>query len=430
MDSLVEFISLSDANVRYVALGSAILGASSAIVGCFTFLRKRSLVGDAVAHAVLPGVCLAFLMVETKNPLALIIGAFITAWLALVSIDVITSKTRIKEDAAIGLILSVFFGIGVLLLTSIQHSGMASQTGLNTFLFGKAAALVGNDVLAFGATALVLIVAVIAFFKDFSLLSFDKHFALAIGYPVRMLELLLTTLTVLAVVIGIQAVGVVLMAAMLITPAAAARSWTDRLPVMLVLAAVCGGGAGLVGAYISTVAPAMPTGPWIVMTVSAIAVVSLLIAPRRGMLARALQQRSNRLQILDENILKALFHMGEHDEQFLAARSLSAIQRQRRMLQKDLTRGLLRLRKQGYTLNAADSWSLTGEGLERGKRIVRLHRLWELYLTQYLRIAPDHVHEDAETIEHIITPELEKELEEILEYPAVDPHRRIIPQKS
>jgi manganese/zinc/iron transport system permease protein len=145
MNSLVEFFSFSDPNIRYVVLGSVLLTASSAIVGTFTFLNKRSLIGDAIAHAVLPGICLGFIVAGTKNPLVLIIGAFITGWLSLVVVEYVTRKTRIKEDTAIGLVLSVFFGIGILMLTVIQKSGNASQSGLDHFLFGKAAALVGSD---------------------------------------------------------------------------------------------------------------------------------------------------------------------------------------------------------------------------------------------------------------------------------------------
>src|SRR5690606_8101298 len=135
----------------------------------------------------------------------------------------ITSRSHIKEDTAIGLVLSVFFGIGILLLTSIQHSGNAAQSGLDKFLFGKAASLVGDDLIVFSAVAVLLLVAIVLFYKELTLLCFDEAFARTIGFPVRALELLLTTLTVFAVVVGIQAVGVVLMAAMLITPAAAAR---------------------------------------------------------------------------------------------------------------------------------------------------------------------------------------------------------------
>lgn len=427
MQDFIEFFSFTDANIRYVTLGSVLLAASSAVVGCFTLLRKRALVGDAVAHAVLPGVCLAFILSGTKNPFILLIGAFVTGWLSLVLIDYITSRSRIKEDTAIGLVLSVFFGIGILLLTSIQQTGNAAQSGLDKFLFGSAASLIGGDLIAFGVVAVLLLVAVVLFYKELTLLCFDQAYARTIGFPVRSLELLLTTLTVFAVVVGIQAVGVVLMAAMLITPAAAARFWTENLKVMLVLAALIGAFSGIAGAYVSYTAPSMPTGPWIVLIVSMIAILSFALAPGRGWVARILRQRRNKTRILEENLLKLLYQLGELRQDYGNARSLEELLERRNIPKKEALGGLQKLKRQGYLRKEDSRWLLTPEGENRGRRVVRLHRLWELYLTQYLNLASDHVHEDAETIEHIITPELEQRLIEELNYPDLDPHSARIP---
>ena len=168
MDTFFEFFSFQDASIVSVAVGAMLLTASSAVVGTFTFLKKKALVGDAVAHSVLPGICLAFILSGTKNPVILIIGAFITGWISLLIIDLITQRSKIKEDSAIALVLSVFFGIGILMLTNIQHSGNAAQTGLDSFLFGKAAALVGNDLITFSIVAVVLILTVTLFFKELS----------------------------------------------------------------------------------------------------------------------------------------------------------------------------------------------------------------------------------------------------------------------
>ncbi|MGV3539505.1 MAG: metal ABC transporter permease [Rufibacter sp.] len=429
MNTLWEFLSMSDANVRFVTLGSVVLAASSAVVGCFTVLRKRALVGDAVAHAVLPGVCLAFMLSGEKNPLVLLLGSFLTGWLSLVVIDVITSKSRIKEDTAIGLVLSVFFGIGILFLTAIQHYGNENQSGLDKFLFGSAAALVGQDLITFGAVAALLLVAVLLLYKEFKLLSFDIAYARTIGFPVRGLELVLTTLTVLAVVVGIQSVGVVLMSAMLITPAAAARFWTDRLGVMVTIAAIMSSVCGAAGAFVSFTAPAMPTGPWIVMLLSLLAILSFVLAPKRGVLARLLLQRRVRRQMLRENILKTLFLLGEAKEEYGHSYSKKQIKERRRMPALPMQEGLRVLKRQGLVTNSPQGYALTAAGKKEAQRVVRLHRLWELYLTQYLKVASDHVHEDAESIEHVLTPELEKRLEELLNYPAADPHHTKIPQQ-
>ena len=430
MESFLEFFSFSDPNIRYVVFGSVLLAASSAIVGTFTFLKKKALVGDAVAHAVLPGVCLAFMLAGNKNPILLIIGAFITGWLSLVIIDFINAQTKIKEDTAIGLVLSVFFGIGILLLTIIQHSGNAAQSGLDHFLFGKAASLVGQDLITFSIIAVILIIAVFIFYKELKLITFDQDYAHVIGFPVRLLELLLTTLTVLAVVTGIQAIGVVLMAAMLITPAAAARFWTDRLMIMVLLAAAFGAFSGVSGAYISYVAPSMPTGPWIVMIISMIALSSFFFAPKKGILYRANARRKLKKLMLEENILKLFFQLGErHAKDFYRSFTISEITAKRPFHGNTLQKGLKKLQTQGFIISENGGYAFTKAGKLKGQRVTKLHRLWELYLTEYLRIAPDHVHEDAETIEHIITPELEKRLEEKLNYPKLDPHSSEIPYR-
>jgi manganese/zinc/iron transport system permease protein len=426
--SWTDFFTFADPNVRYVTLGSVLLAATSAVVGCFAVLRKRALVGDAVAHSVLPGICLAFLVSGTKNPLILLPGAFLTGWLSLIFIDFITARSRVKEDTAIALTLSVFFGIGILLLTSIQQSGDAAQSGLDKFLFGSAASLLGEDLVVFGTIAVLLLVSTVLFYKEFTLLSFDESFARTIGYPVRALELLLTTLTVLAVVVGIQAVGVVLMSAMLITPAAAARFWTDRLSVMIGLAAGVGAFSGAAGAFVSFTAPAMPTGPWIVLIVSLIALASFAFAPGRGLVGRYRRQRQNRQQMLEENLLKTLYHLGEGQQDFYTGRSVTQILERRDLPRREVKRGLRRLARQGYLTFSDGRWELTPEGQKRGQRVVRLHRLWELYLSQYLHLAPDHVHDAAETIEHILTPELEEKIARQLNHPLVDPHDEKIPK--
>lgn len=429
-NELLDFLFLRDLNTRTVVLGAILLGIGSAAIGCFAFLRKRALVGDAVAHSVLPGVAIAFMIVGSKDPVALMIGAVIAGWFSMVAMDFIVRNSRIREDAAIGLSLSVFFGLGVLLLTHIQHSGAANQSGLDRFLFGQAASLVTQDVVVFGTVSLLLIVIVIVAFKELKIVSFDPDFARALGFPVRFLELLMTTLLVLAVVVGIQAVGVVLMAAMLITPAAAARYWTDRLPLMILIAVLIGVVSGYVGAFVSYLNPHMPTGPWIVVVASSIFFFSIVFAPERGVLSRYLRRRRNRNDTLGENILKTLHRMGETDGNVFRPRTLQDIRQFRSIPVRVLQQGLRRLAGERYVrASGNNTWVLTPEGANRGARITRLHRLWEVYLTEYVQIAPDHVHDDAESIEHVLTAELEDELEKLLNRPESDPHQRVIPYR-
>jgi manganese/zinc/iron transport system permease protein len=415
--ALMEFFSFADPNVRYVVLGTLLLTGSTAMIGSFALLKKKVLVGDAIAHAVLPGVCLAFIVTGTKHPIPLSLGAFTTGWLALVLIDQITHRSKIKEDTAIALVLSVTFGLGILLLTAIQHTGNASQVGLSNFLFGKAAALVSDDLKILTLLSLALIAMIVLFFKEFTLVAFDKAFAQASGLPVQRLELLLTSLTVLAIVVGIRAVGILLMTAMLITPPAAARFWTNRLPKMVCLAALLGMLAGLVGSFVSYIAPAMPTGPWIVITISLIAYGSFLLAPRRGLLARRIQQHKHQRKTLTENILKLFYELGEADGHCYKSRTLETLHHHRPLPTGKLLQGLQYLQRHKMVHRESTGWVLTATGRTKGEAISHRHRLWELYLTQYLKIKPDHVHEDAESIEHIITPALAEELSSILPQP-------------
>jgi manganese/zinc/iron transport system permease protein len=414
--ALIDFFSFSDPNIRYVVLGTLLITASAAMIGSFALLEKKVLTGDAVAHAVLPGVCLAFIVTGTKHPMALTLGACTTGWLALMMIDQITQRSKIKEDTAIALVLSSTFGLGILLLTAIQHTGNAAQVGLSNFLFGKAAALGSNDLKTLSLLSLVLITIVLLFFKEFTLVAFDKTFAQTSGLPVRRLELLLTSLTVLAIVVGIRTVGILLMAAMLITPPATARFWTHHLSGMVLLAAVLGMFSGLVGAFISFIAPAMPTGPWVVITISFMAYGSFLLAPRKGLLARKIQRRRHQQKTLTEDILKIFYELGAADGHCYKSRTLATLREHRPLPAGRLVQGLKRLQKKNMLQREGVSWFLTAAGKKSGEEIIRLHRLWELYLTQYLKIKPDHVHEDAESIEHVITPELADELRSLVDF--------------
>lgn len=426
---LLDFFLLRHYNIRVVVLGTVLLGIGAAAIGCFAFLRKRSLVGDAVAHAALPGVAVAFMLTGTKNPAVFLIGAAIAGWLSMVAMDAIVRRSKIREDAAIGIVLSVFFGLGILLLTRIQKSGAADQAGLDKFLFGQAASLVTGDVVVFGAVSLGLVLGLALLHKEFKAISFNPDFARSIGLPVRGLELAMTTMLVLAVVVGIQAVGVVLMAAMLITPAAAARYWTDRLTVMLLLASIFGAVAGYGGAFVSYVAPRMPTGPWIVTAGTLIFLISLLAAPRRGVVARILRSRRNSRKTLEENILKTLYQLGEEQGGMFSIRTAADVASRRRIPTPQAVRGLGLLRRSGFIEQAQGGWKLTQEGEKQGRRVTRLHRLWEVYLTEQVSIVPDHVHDDAESIEHVLTPELELQLEALLNRPSSDPHQRAIPYR-
>ncbi|HEY0970702.1 MAG TPA: iron chelate uptake ABC transporter family permease subunit [Gemmatimonadales bacterium] len=273
-----------DYTLRNVALGALALGASSGTLGAFAVLRRQSLLGDAVSHAALPGIVLAFILTGAKDTLSLVIGAAVAGWLGTLLVSNIVRRTRIPDDSALGLVLSVFFGFGLLLLTYVQRLPDASQAGLTTFLFGQAATIVARDVMVIAALGGAAVLTVVLFWKQFELLTFDPDFAATLGIPVRLVDALLTTLLVVAIVIGLQTVGVVLMSALVVAPAAAARQWTDSLARMVLLSAAFGAASGMGGAVASAATRGLPTGPTIVLVATGFVLVSLLAAPRRGLL--------------------------------------------------------------------------------------------------------------------------------------------------
>ncbi len=288
---------ITDYTLRNVALGSAILGLVGGVLGSFAVLRRQSLLGDALSHAALPGICLVYLLTGVKTPLVLLVGAGLTGWLGTLLILAIVRETRIAEDTALGIVLSVFFGFGIMLLTFVQQRNDANQAGLDKYLFGQAATLVQDQVMTMAILGGIALAIVALLFKEFKLLSFDPDFAGTLGFPVRKLNVLLTSLTVVAVMIGLQTVGVVLMAAMLIAPGAAARQWTNRLSTMLLLAALFGMLAGVSGALISVTQSRLPTGPMVILSAAAIVVVSLLFGSARGLVWDALRQRRDRREL-------------------------------------------------------------------------------------------------------------------------------------
>ncbi|MCB9158394.1 MAG: metal ABC transporter permease [Caldilineaceae bacterium] len=305
----------TDYTIRTVALGTLTLGVVSGALGTFAVLRKQALMGDAMSHAALPGVVLAFMLTGQKSPAVLTLGAALAGLAGVLLIVVITRYTRVKQDSSLGIILSVFFGFGLMLLTFLQRNPDARQAGLNSFLFGQAATLLTRDVVVmalFGGAALLLM---LLFWKEFKLLSFDRDYGASLGFPMQYLELLITSLLVVAIAIGLQAVGVVLMSAMVVAPAAAARQWTNRLGIMVVLAALFGAMAGVGGTLLSSMGAGLSTGPVIVLAVSVITAVSLLFAPSRGLVWRWVQQQRNRRRLRTDQVLGNLYTLaGQHDD--------------------------------------------------------------------------------------------------------------------
>ncbi|WP_313892794.1 metal ABC transporter permease [Psychrobacillus sp.] len=273
-------------NLLWVLVGTILLGVAAGLNGTFSFLQKQSLVGDAAAHAALPGIALAYLVFETKELPILMIGAAITSGLSVYMIQWIVNQSKLKADAAIALVLSVSFGIGIVLISIVNQSTAGNQSGLNDFIFGKAATMAKSDLIWLSGSALLIILMCLLFFKEWKLMIFDPVFAKGIGLPVERLRTLLTALTVLTIVTGIQAVGVILMAAMLIIPAAAARYWSSHLGIILVTSAFFGALSGAFGTMVSSLRIGLSTGPIIVLVAATLFLLSFFFAPTRGLLSK------------------------------------------------------------------------------------------------------------------------------------------------
>lgn len=279
--------------LRTVALGGFLLGALSGVIGSFAVLRQQSLMGDSLSHAALPGVGIGFL-IAGKQLGALLLGAGFASLLGVWFISLITRTTRLKQDSAMGVVLTGWFAIGIGLLAYIQQRSDASQAGLDKFIFGQAAAIVQRDIWLLAIAGAIILVILLFNWKEFKLVTFDMEFARANGYRVSFINGLLLILIVATVVLGLQLAGVVLMVGLLIAPGIAARQWTNRLEQMVLLAGVIGATSGGVGAIISAVDVDVPTGPMIIIVSSLFVVVSLLFAPGRGIIWSLIQRAEDR----------------------------------------------------------------------------------------------------------------------------------------
>lgn len=350
-------------NTSVVLLGAGFLGAGAGAVGVFVLLRKRSLVSDAISHATLPGIALAFmvgswLFGDGRSLWLLLLGAAMSAGAGVLAVEWMIRYTRLTEDAAIGTVLSTFFALGIVLLTLIQSMNTGGQAGLSDFILGSTAGLVRTDAMMIAAASLLVGLALMVKLKDFTLLCFDPSFAEARGMNVAGLDRLLLVLLLAIVVIGLKTVGLVLVIALTIIPPVAARFWTDRVGPMVLISASIGCIGSYVGAAFSSIAANLPTGGLIVLTLFAVFLFSLLFAPHRGVLAYALRH--------------LLFQKVIHQRQ-----GLLAVARGEPIFDPLTRRMLMRaghLRADGAP---------TPQGVEAAQKMARDQALWNAYRRAY-----------------------------------------------
>ncbi|MGB1018898.1 MAG: metal ABC transporter permease [Chitinophagales bacterium] len=358
--NISEYIQLlfTDYTLRTITIGTAILGAVCGMLGSFAVLRKQSLLGDAISHAALPGIAIAFLITGTKDTNILLIGALISGLLGAFWIRQITSKTHLKSDTALGLILSIFFGVGMMLLTFIQKMPNANQAGLDKFLFGQAATLLAKDVWTLGIVSSICLVIVFTFWKEFKILLFDEAYAKTLGFNTQRIDAIITSFIVLAIILGLQTVGVVLMSAMLLAPAAAARQWTNKLSVMVFLAAIFGMFSGIFGTAISASQSNLSTGPVIVLVASVFVAFSFIFSPNRGILFKQIRLSQNRKDLQLNKTLQFMFEIVKTHKNISHPHTIKILNN----FQGYTKRTLKKLEDKKYIEVNGQMWSMTKEG--------------------------------------------------------------------
>lgn len=404
--------------------GSILLSAVSGLTGVFAFIRKKSLTGDLVAHSVLPGIILAFIFFQSRNPIVLLFGALISGGISIFFSDFLVRTCKLKEDSALAMTMTFFFAIGVFFMQQLQNDGTLSQAGLSDFLFGKAAALSLEDLWWLSSAAALILVVLFLFYRSILVFSFSESFARVSGLPVSFLQIVLSIVLVWNISISLQTTGIAMSAALMITPAAASRFWTDSLKGMFVLSAIFGAIAGFVGAFISISFSNMPTGPWIVMILTGIALFSFLFSPK-GRVVKWNNERATQRRLALENLIKNLYKMTEDVESnAVETKTLKLFYKPG---SKEWKNGLKSAIKDHYVWVEENQIILSDKGKIYASRIVRGHRLWELYISTFARIPDEWVHADAELFEHFIGNMEQKELYLALNQPSEDPHNKPIP---
>ncbi|WP_150452136.1 metal ABC transporter permease [Arenibacter lacus] len=365
--SVQEYFSLvvTDYTLRTITLGTAILGIVCGMLGSFAVLRKQSLLGDAISHAALPGIVIAFLITGAKNSNMLLIGALVSGLVGTFWISGIVKKTHLKSDTALGLILSLFFGFGMLLLTFVQKMPNAQQAGLDKYLFGQAATLVESDVWLMAIVMGVSLLVLLLFWKEFKVQHFDPDYSKSLGFNTRFLDVIMTTLIVLAIVIGLQTVGVVLMSAMLLAPAAAARQWTNNLGIMIFLAAVFGALSGIFGTAISATSNNLSTGPLIVLVAAVFVVISFVFSPGRGLLFREIRHWKNRNDLQLHKTLHFMYEIAKTHEDISHPHKVKILNN----FQGYTRNSLKNLEDREYITVDGAMWSLTQKGYNKAMNL-------------------------------------------------------------
>lgn len=401
-----------------------LVGITLGLIGCFVVLRRMALIGDALSHAVLPGVVIAFLLINaTVGTLegaagvwGLFAGALLAGLFTAVGINLVARHSRAKEDTAIGIVFTAMFGVGVIFIGGLPAG---THFDLKCFLFGEPLAITTQDLVATLIVSPAVVGCIVLFYRPLKLLSFDPQMAAASGVPVQLMHYLLMGLLTATVVAALRSVGVIMSVAMLITPAAIAYQLTNRLVVMLILSAISGAVSALAGMVLAF-ALNWPPGPAMVLVATALFGATMAFAPEYGLIAKSVRRRRLGRHILEEDVLKSMTHL-RPEADLAAIHGLVGLH----VLERRLAATVATLTAQGLLQSAGGRVSLTPAGQERAEQLVRSHRLWETYLAEH-NVPGEMLHDVAERLEH--AHDLTEELASELGHPEIDPHGEPIPK--
>lgn len=422
---LWRLMTLQDYNTRVVLAGTVLLGITSGLLGVYLLLRKRALLGDAISHATLPGIALAYLATallgQDKTLGVLLTGAAISGSLGGVSVLLLRHFAKIREDAALGIVLSVFFGAGVALVSVLQKIKQGNIAGLESFIYGKVVAITGSDV-ALAATVLVIVsVIVLALSKELKILCFDIELARSQGWPVMLLDCLLIAMVVAVTIVGLKAIGLIMVIALLVIPAASARFWTHDLNRMLLISGVLGGASCAVGAIASAIFADLPSGATIVLCACGFFLLSFAVGAERGVLWTYLHQKSLRRQQDYLHMLRICYEQLEarralpvsgkaNTTELIAIDDVAEVRSWSHRFALKIAsqldaRGLVVLRRNG-------DLQLTARGIVQAEEAVREHRLLEMYMMEQAEAEVGQADREADYLEHGLLPEHLAELGE------------------
>lgn len=414
---------------QLVMLTGATTNVACALVGCFLVLRRMSMMGDALAHAVLPGLVLAFLFSGSTSMVPLFLGAIACGLLTTFLTQTLHQYARVPSDASMGVVFTSLFALGVVLvkkyLSGLHFDIDCIYEGtLELVSLAEPVAGVPRPLFTTSLVLVVNLIAMVLLWKEFKLSSFDPALATTMGISATVMHYLLMTLVAVTAVASFEAVGSILVVAMLIVPAATAHLLTDRLSVMVAISAGVGIAASILGYWLAWYWDTNIAG---MMTVAAglLYALAVFFSPRYGICSTVYRNLRMSLRVLREDLLSMLYRV----EELGASKTLSTAEASEAVGGGWLARwGMKELEQAGRITRENDQLQLTDQGREAARKLVRSHRLWETYLVEHLGMPLDHVHEPAHRVEHYIDERLRQELESEVDTSGPDPHGREIPE--